>query len=64
MDAELPQVFAQSGAQASHHGCRHLGFRMSRTEVDVFSPKRFLSGRLPRAFRLVRFFLVIFILFN
>lgn len=61
MDADLPQVFTQSGAEVSHDGCRHLGFLMSRTEVGVFSPERFLSGRLPRAFRVVRSYVDIFI---
>lgn len=26
MDADLPQVFTQSGAEAPHYGGRHLGF--------------------------------------
>lgn len=62
MDADFPQVFTQSGAEASHYGGRHLGFLVSRTEVGVFSSEFFLSGRIRRAFRMVRSFLDIFIL--
>lgn len=44
MDADLPQVFAQSGAEASHNSGRHFGSPVSRTEVVVFSPEYFRSG--------------------
>lgn len=39
MDADLPQVFTQSGAETPHYGGRHLGFLVSRTDVGVFSPE-------------------------
>lgn len=60
MDADLPQVFTQSRAEASHYGRRHLGFPVSRTGVGVSSPEFCLSGRLRRAFRKVRSFLEVF----
>ena len=44
MNADFPQIFTQSGTEASHYGGRHLGFLVLRTEVGVLSPGFLLSG--------------------
>lgn len=43
MQADLSEVFTQSGAQTPHHGGRHLSF-LSRTEECHYRPEFILTG--------------------